>query len=39
MMLNTICTTNIPTNNLFNKDSTEDIFNIGSLAFFINLQL
>ena len=38
-MLKITCKHNIPINNLFNKDSTDDIFNIGSLAFFINLQL
>ena len=39
IILKIICKTKIPISNLFNKDSTEDIFNMGSFAFFINLQL
>ena len=39
IILKIICKNKIPTSNLFNKASTEDIFIIGSFAFFINLQL
>ena len=39
IILKIICKNKIPTSNLFNNFSTLLIFNIGSFAFFINLQL